>query len=1438
MIISNVRPGFLGDPSEVFVARWFRVAVVSCLAICTCVWCFAAPDPKPAVPRRVKVLFLGDTGHHEPLERCRDAYSVLGKHGLDITYTDNLGDLNSDTLGRYDVLLLYANWTSIPPSQEKALLDFVESGHGLAAIHCGSYCFLNSPRITALIGGRFKSHGTGTFKETIVAPEHPIENGLNPIESWDETYVHEMHNEKDRQVLSYRVQGNHREPYTWTRTQGKGRVFYTAWGHDQRTWTNADFDALLERGVRWSAGDWALAPQPKLQPFTYVEAKIPNYVPGARWGTTAAPLTQMQEPVSPQESMQHMVTPPGFELKLMASEPEVKKPICMAFDERGRLWIAETFDYPNNMQRPGQGHDRITICEDTKGTGVFDKFTVFADKLSIPTSIVFANGGIIVAQAPDMLFLKDSTGGDHADLKEVLYHGWGTRDTHAGPSNLRWGFDNWIYGTVGYSGFDGTVNGEHVQFGEGVFRMKPDGSKLEFLGTTSNNTWGLGLSEDGNVFGSTANGDPAWYLAIANRYYEQVSSWPATRLESTADNWHFWAITDRVRQVDWFGGYTAGAGSALYTARSFPKNYWNRVAFVCEPTGHIVGQFEMIPRGSNYLARNNFNILASDDEWTAPIAAEVGPDGALWIIDWYNYIVQHNPIPRGWFSGRGGAYETPLRDKRHGRIYRLIWTAGTPSKGIDLAKASNGQLIDALKSDNMLWRMHAQRLLVERGDKSVIPALLKLAQDTSVDQIGLNPAAIHALWAIHGLGGFDGNNADATSVAVAGLRHPSAGVRKAAVEVLPRNRQSIAALLDAKLLTDSDPQVRKSALLALTEMPSSNDAGAAAYAVLTLKQNEKDHFIADAATLAGAHHDVGFLKAAFASHPRVSANGTADAQPVNLIANPSFEDIDPNPKDFAPLGWAIRDYSGQASHSLDQPGHSGSYCLKITSDNGADASAFVNVPVEPNTEYRLSGWIKTRGLEPLSGLGALLNVHELQSPRVMTRPVIASRDWQQVEVEFNSGNRKSIGINCLFGGWGRAKGTAYFDDIRLVKIGSGGLPTSEARAVRVVMNEYGRRAPSDSIVPFLESLPQADPALASIAFNALASSWPKDKAPSLSAGQNEQLRQVMAALPASALDGLLALATRWGRRDLFASQSAAVIESLTAALNDPSAPVAKRIDAAHQLIAIEDSTATAELILKQISPTEPPEVQVGLLSELSKSRDAGLGEALLKQYGQLTPAAQREAINILIRRSQWTGALLDAIQAGKISNRDLLQQQWSALRTNPDEAIASRARTLQKTYGFVPSTDRLAIVDKFLPVAQKQGNPEKGKAVFEQNCVVCHTFEGRGGKVGPDLTGIGAKPSADLLHKVLDPNSSVEGTYRQWIVRTKGGDVIAGRIYAENRTSLQLIDATAQLHEVQRSDIDRLVPTPKTLMPEGFEQLGEEKLADLLAYLGTSRVKR
>ncbi len=815
----------------------------------------------------LKVLFLGDRGHHEPAERAAQITPVLAGRGIQVTYTERADDLNPANLAKYDALLIYANIDEMTRAQEKALLDYVEGGGAFIPLHCASFCFRNSPRYVALVGAQFQRHGTGTFDTTIVDPAHPIMKGFEPFRTWDETYVHTMHNPQGRHVLQVRVEGKGEEPWTWVRTQGKGRVFYTAYGHDGRTWQNPGFQDLLERGIRWAVGKGPVKDSrprvaSRLPAFHYdpVTTDIPNYVPGQRWGAQGAPLRKMQHPLSPEESTRHLVVPPGFEAKLFAAEPAIARPICMTFDQRGRLWIAESVDYPN-AKHPGQaGRDRIMRLEDTDGDGKADKSSVFAEGLNIPTSLLCADGGLIVLQAPDTLFLKDTDGDGKADVRKVLFTGWGTTDTHAGPSNLRWGLDNWVWGIVGYSGFRGTVGGERLSAGQSFFRFRPDGSKLEFVRGTNNNSWGVGFTEDGLVFGSTANGCPSVYLPVPNRYYEAVRGWAPQVLRNIAVNFQFFPITEQVRQVDWHGGFTAAAGHALYTARSYPSQYWNQTAFVAEPTGHLVATFTLYRKGADVSSFYGWNLLASNDEWTAPIAAEVGPDGSVWVIDWYNFIVQHNPTPRGFKTGKGNAYESPLRDRTHGRIYRVVYRDGKPSKMPKLDPADASGLVAALANDNQLWRMHAQRLLVERGKTDVVPALVQKATDRAVDAIGLNVGAIHALWTLQGLGALNGSEEVATSAVEKALGHPSAGVRRNAVQVLPRSERSVKAILAAGVLKDEDAQVRLAALLALADQPASPDAATAIAATLRSGSIGRDHWLGDALTAAAARNDLAFLK--------------------------------------------------------------------------------------------------------------------------------------------------------------------------------------------------------------------------------------------------------------------------------------------------------------------------------------------------------------------------------------------------------------------------------------------------------------------------------------------------------------------------------------------------------------------------------------------------
>src|SRR5690606_7054933 len=220
-----------------------------------------------------------------------------------------------------------------------------------------------------------------------------------------------------------------------------------------------------------------------------------------------------------------------------------------------------------------------------------------------------------------------------------------------------------------YSGFNGEVSGKKYNFSQGVYRFDTSGENLEFLGRTSNNTWGLGFSEDFETFISTANGQHSVYLALDSKYAKRTvykgTPNTATGIDSHYDMPH---ITPFLRQVDWHGSYTAAAGHNLYTARNFPEEYWNKMAFVAEPTGRVLHNARLIEEGSGYREKNAFNILASSDEWFSPVHAEVGPDGSLWVADWYNFIIQHNPTPRGFENGEGNAYINPMRDKKHGRI--------------------------------------------------------------------------------------------------------------------------------------------------------------------------------------------------------------------------------------------------------------------------------------------------------------------------------------------------------------------------------------------------------------------------------------------------------------------------------------------------------------------------------------------------------------------------------------------------------------------------------------------------------------------------------------------------------------------------------------------------------------------------------------------------
>ena len=1006
----------------------FRRLTTVCFLVC---FGLAAARPLQAQDNRLHVLFLGDRGHHQPEARLHQVYGQLGRARIAVDYEERVEALVPERLALYDVVMVYANHLEIATANEVALKQWVEAGGGLFAVHCASACFPESEIWGELVGARFASHGGEVFTQRVVDDAHPVTDGWEPFTSWDETYVHDEHLSEGRRVLAMREE----EPWTWVRQQGKGRVIYTASGHDARTWSQPAFVDLLIRGTVWAAGEEAAArwrAAGELPALRYRdEDTVPNY-------ERRDPKPQYQLPLEVEDAERHLQVSAGFRVELFASEPEITNPIAMCWDERGRLWVLESIDYPNEVNDDGRGRDRIVICEDTDADGRADEFTVFVDGLNVPTAITRWKDGVIIAQAPDVIYLADTDGDDRADAREVLFTGFGRGDTHAGPSSFTYGPDGWIYGAVGYSAFSGEVGGEQVRLTMGVYRFRPDGSALQPVGRFTNNTWGFGFDPMGELFGSTANGAPSFHIGLPQHQLRALSPQnPGAQPVAAFSQLHH--LSPYLRQVDVFGGYTAAAGHQFTASTTLPAYIPPSTALICEPTGHLVSMSQPVADGSSYRTEGGWNLIASSDEWFSPVQAEVGPDGAVWVADWYEFIVQHNPTPnpqRGGFEGRNGkgnAHINPLRDRERGRIWRVVPTASAETAPAPrLVGANAEQLIAATDHPNRFWRMQAQRLLDQHSPSEVSAALIEAWPSLSARQrTHLTPLMFRS-----------GAVADAQAVdRFAGLRERDPAVQRATLRALPASNEATAALRRSNLLFTPDASLRREAWLAAARMPEDAELGKLLAASAVLPDVADDPFLADALALAGLRHAPGFLEGLM---PLLEMERVQASEPMpNLMPNPGFEEG----AGELPESWRPRTYSGQASHAWVDGGRNGGKCLQISSDIGSDNSWYADIAVKPRTKYRFSGWVRTEGLEPRrNGMGALFNVHTMG--QTVTQPVRGDQDWTRVELEFETGaGQRSISINCLFGGWGWAVGTAWYDDVSLVELRGGSLATSLAQRI-------------------------------------------------------------------------------------------------------------------------------------------------------------------------------------------------------------------------------------------------------------------------------------------------------------------------------------------------------------------------------------------------------
>lgn len=391
-------------------------------------------------------------------------------------------------------------------------------------------------------------------------------------------------------------------------------------------------------------------------------------------------------PLTPQQALEKMVVPEGFKVELVASEPDLVNPVAMAFDDRGRIYVTESFEYPR--REPGPGRDRIKILEDTNGDGRFDSVKVFAEGLNIPSGIAVGHGGVWVANAPDLLFLEDTNGDDKADRQTVVVTGFGRDDTHELPNALTWGPDGYLYGLNGV--FNRSVVKQHgntFDFTCAMFRIDPATHRFELFCEGTSNPWGIAFDHEGEAFISACVIDHLWHLTESGYYHRQGGPYPP----------HTWKIDSIVKHKHQMAAY---CGLEFFDSPAYPADYRDKL-YMGNIHGGCINVDSVERKGSTYQAQGHPDFLTANDVWFMPVAQKVGPDGCLYILDWYDryHCYQDaNADPKG-------------VDRGHGRLYRVVYEKRPEIEYNDLSALDHSQLINLLVHPNIFYRQRASVVL-------------------------------------------------------------------------------------------------------------------------------------------------------------------------------------------------------------------------------------------------------------------------------------------------------------------------------------------------------------------------------------------------------------------------------------------------------------------------------------------------------------------------------------------------------------------------------------------------------------------------------------------------------------------------------------------------------------------------------------------------------
>jgi len=482
----------------------------------------------------------------------------------------------------------------------------------------------------------------------------------------------------------------------------------------------------------------------------------------------------------PLQAAKRMTVPAGFHVELVACEPEIRQPVAIDFDERGRLWVMQYLQYPNpaglkrvkvdrysrtaydRIPEPPpkgpKGADRLTILQPIENQPGKYRAKDFVNGLNLASGFAFGHDGVFILQTPYLLFYPDRDRDDVPDSDpEVLLSGFGMEDAHSVANSLTWGPDGWLYGCQGSTVTAKIRNPARpddslIEFQQGVWRYHPLTRRFELFCEGGGNSWGLDFDRDGHLFYSTNVGGHVLLHGVQGGYY-----WKSFGKHGNLHNPYAYGYFEHALHQNFKGGHVT-VGGLVYQGNAYPAEFRGKY-IAADLLGHAMYWHDILPDGSTFRTRHGGELLLANDTWFAPSDLALGPDGCVYVADWHDQRTAHPDPDAEW-------------DRRNGRVYRIAHANATPQAATDLGQLSSAELVKLLDHPNAWYSRTARRLLAARRDPDVILPLRTRVMESK------DSTALNALWALYVSGGF--NEAFGCRL----LEHPTPMVRYWAVRLL------------------------------------------------------------------------------------------------------------------------------------------------------------------------------------------------------------------------------------------------------------------------------------------------------------------------------------------------------------------------------------------------------------------------------------------------------------------------------------------------------------------------------------------------------------------------------------------------------------------------------------------------------------------------------